>query len=782
MTALSLDRYSSWILRYRWYVIAVSCLAMIALSTGVRFLGITNDYRSLFDVDNPQLVALDAFEYTYGASNTALIAVAPKHGTVFARGAFNALHGLTEAAWQVPYSTRADSLANYNHTWAERDDLIVQPLIGDLDDPDNDALDEEEIARIQKIALSEPELVGRLISKDGKVAGLLISFSLPEKPDAAVAEITNHLAGILDKAHADNPDIAFYLTGGIPLNRAFSDTTKDDMKTLMPIVFLVIVVATALLLRSVFGTAAIIAVLGFVIASTIGFAGWAGTVFNPVNSGMPIIVMTVAVAHSIHIVSSTLLAMGRGLDRHAAIIDAIRVNAWPVFLTSLTTAIGFLSLNASDSPPFRVLGNLVAFGVLCAFLYSLTLLPAVLSLVPMRARVQRLTAGWFERLGDFVITHRRMLLVGCIMTAAIAITGIPRIELTDNWTRYLSERYQFRKDTDFVVQNLTGMETLEYSLMAGREDGITDPAYLRQVSAFAEWFRGQPEVLHVHAFSDIMKRLNKNMHGDDPAYYKLPDNPELAAQFLLLYELSLPSGRDLNDRMDIAKSATRMSVVMHSLTSLQQLELDARAQDWIQQNSPGLASQASGASIVFAHLSQRNIWSMLTGTIIAMALISLILVLVFRSLLLGIVSLICNFLPAAMSFGIWGYSVGRLGLAGSVMTAIAFGIVIDDTIHFLSKYLKERRRGATASQAIRSTFLHVGHALWTTTAVLCLGFLVFAASGFEVSWTLGLLATLTIFIAIIADFLLLPPLLMTIDRTRLQAANRAYDSVKIRGN
>ena len=179
------------------------------------------------------------------------------------------------------------------------------------------------------------------------------------------------------------------------------------------------------------------------------------------------------------------------------------------------------------------------------------------------------------------------------------------------------------------------------------------------MSAFAEWYRSQPEVSHVQAFPDIMKRLNKNLHGDDPAFYRLPDDAELAAQYLLLYELSLPFGSDLNDRIDVAKAATRMTVVVSSTSSREQRELDARAQDWLQANAPRLASEATGLSIVFAHLSLRNIHGMLRGTIIAMALISLILIGVFKSVRLGLVSLLPNFIPAAMSFGLWGYLVGR---------------------------------------------------------------------------------------------------------------------------
>ena len=211
-----------------------------------------------------------------------------------------------------------------------------------------------------------------------------------------------------------------------------------------------------------------------------------------------------------------------------------------------------------------------------------------------------------------------------------------------------------------------------------------------------------------------------------------------------------------------------MTVVVRSISSRDHRDLDERAQAWLRANLPEFAAEASGISMVFAHLSQRNIHSMLRGTIIAMALISFILILVFKSVRLGLISLVPNFLPAAMSFGLWGHLVGRVGIASSVVVAIAFGIIVDDTIHFLSKYLKTRREeGLSPPDAVRATFNTVGHALWTTTAVLSLGFLVFAFSGFELSWSLGLLVGITLVFALLADFLLLPTLLMALDRKEL---------------
>ena len=757
----ALVRYTEALLARPWLVVAITSLAMLISSGGAVFIGVTNDHSVLFDEHNPQLLAYQALEATYTESDTALIAVAPDEGSVFTRQSLGLIEALTESAWQTPYSIRVDSLTNYNHSESSGDDLIVGPLVEDAE-----ALDDGGLARIEEIALNTPETVGRLVSADGRVGALAITFALPEDPDAAVIEITDHLHGVLDEYRSAYPQIGLHVTGDVLMNRAFADATRDDLETLTPIVFVVIVLVTIAILRSLLATVAVVVTLMFTINTTMGFAGWVGTVFNPVNAGVPLIVLTIAVADSIHIVSGTMTGLARGLTRHEAIIRSMRDNAYPVLLTSVTTALAFLTLNASEAPPFRVLGNLVAFGVMCAFVFSMTILPVVLALLPLRGR-ERADWRFLDRLATFVIARRVTLIWTMSLLTVAVIAGALRLDFTDNWTTYFDDRYEFRRDTDFVVENLTGLESWEYSLDSGIEGGITGPEYLRAVDGFAEWLREQPEVSHVQAFPDIMKRLNKNMHGDDPAYYRLPDDGELAAQYLLLYELSLPFGNDLNDRLDVAKSSTRLTAMARGgLTASQQRDFDVRAQDWLQANAPDLASPATGFTITFAHLSQRNIESMLQATILAMGGISIILLLVLKSWRLGLISLVPNYIPAAMSFGVWGYLVGQVGLAGSVMTAVAFGIVVDDTTHFLTKYRRVRNAGHSSADAVRATFAETGRALWTTTAILVAGFLVFASSGFEVSWTLGVLVAITLALALVADFLLLPPLLMALDRRK----------------
>ena len=246
----------------------------------------------------------------------------------------------------------------------------------------------------------------------------------------------------------------------------------------------------------------------------------------------------------------------------------------------------------------------------------------------------------------------------------------------------------------------------------------------------------------------------------------LPDDSDLAAQYLLLYEFSLPVGRDLNNLMDVDRAATRVTVVLKSLSTNEKIALDERARAWFRQNAPSLETGATGVAVVGARSIQRNIEGMLLGTIVAMAIVSLLLLFIFRSVRLGLISLVPNFAPAAMAMGLWGYVVGEVGVAASVVTAIAFGIIVDDTIHFMTKYVSARKSGKLPSESVQSAFHFVGKALLATTVVFALGFMVFGASGMATNQALGLLVGITVIVALVADFLFLPPLLMALDGTR----------------
>ncbi|MCW8955631.1 MAG: MMPL family transporter, partial [Gammaproteobacteria bacterium] len=455
----------------------------------------------------------------------------------------------------------------------------------------------------------------------------------------------------------------------------------------------------------------------------------------------------------------------RGTSKHDAITESMRVNFLPIFLTSLTTMLGFLSLNSSDAPPFRDLGNISAFGVVIAFLLTVSFLPAIMYMLPIKAKHFVIGTRSMYLLGDWVVSKRNSLLWIMSIMVVILLALIPKNELNDVFVNYFDETVDFRRDTDFTTEHLTGTYNIGYSLDSGEQNGVSDPNFLTKISAFTAWYRNQPEVKHVSSITDTFKRLNKNMHWDDDNWYKLPESRELAAQYLLLYELSLPYGLDLNNQIDIAKQATRVNVSLDTVSSNQILNLERRAKNWLEQNAPELVTDGASPSIMFSHIGRRNIDSMLTGTTIALLLISGILIFALRSVKYGLISLIPNLFPAGCAFGLWALFVGEVGLALSVVTAMTLGIVVDDTIHFISKYIRAREeKNLNSHDAVRYAFQNVGVALWVTSAVLISGFMILALSSFELNSGMGMMTSIIIAIALILDFLLLPTLLMKIDK------------------
>jgi hypothetical protein len=452
-------------------------------------------------------------------------------------------------------------------------------------------------------------------------------------------------------------------------------------------------------------------------------------------------------------------------------IHSLRINMQPVFLTTITTAIGFLSMNFSDAPPFRDLGNIVAMGVVVAYLLSITFLPAMMMILPVKEQVMDTrTSKLMVHLADFVITRRKSLLVIMGLIIIMLISFVPKNELNDEFTKYFSNEIEFRRDSDFTSDNLSGLYLIDYSLESGEEGGVSNPEFLSRLENFANWFRDQPEVIHVNVITDIFKRLNRNLHADREEWYKLPDERNLAAQYLLLYEMSLPYGLDLNNQINVDKSATRMTVMLYNISTSNVIALENRAQQWLSENVPeAMRNDGASPTLMFSHIGFRNIRAMLLGTTIALVLISIILIFALRSLRIGLISLVPNLIPAAMAFGLWGVMVGQVGLALSVVTGMTLGIVVDDTVHFLSKYLRARReKGLDAPDAVRYAFSTVGLALVATSVVLALGFLVLTNSAFTLNADMGLMTAITIIFALIADFLLLPALLMTLDKKEMK--------------
>ena len=763
--------YVDFLFKWRWLVLIGTLGVGFLAASGGRFIEFKNDYQYFFREDNPQLRAFEDLQDIYTKNDNTLIVVAPDSGKVFRAETLAAVGELTERAWQLPFATRVDSITNFQYSHAEEDDLIVDDLV-DLEVEHT----QEELDELQAIALAEPLVSRRLISDDARVTAINVRHTLPREAsdEATLAAIAvRELAADIEDKY---PEHTVYITGGVMLSNAFFEASVQDLSTLIPLMYGILLITAVVFLRSFWGMIITLVIIMLSASTAMGLAGWLGIPLTPPSSSAPTVIMTLAVADSIHLLVTLFQSMRKGMSKLDATRESMRVNLSPVFLTSLTTCIGLLALNLSDVRPFNDLGNIATMGVTAAFIYTVVLLPPLVAILPIReSKAGGEQARPVVQLGELVITYRKGLLwlgAGLITFLSVMVT---QNELNDEFVKYFDESFAFRTDTDFTSENLSGIYTMEFSLGSGEEGGIANPDYLEHVEAFANWSREQSDVQHVFTITDTFKRLNKNMHGDDPDWYVLPDERNMAAQYLLLYEMSLPYGLDLNDTVNVEKSSTRLIVTTDNVTAVRMRELQGESEAWLRENTPEtMWTVPASTNLMFSHISERNIRSSIIGALIALGLIAIILAVAFRSVKFGALSILPNLAPALMAFGIWGIAVGKIDVGNAIVITMALGIIVDDSVHFLSKYLRARREGGMDSQeAVRYAFTTVGSALVVTSFILVAGFLVLTLSPFGLNAGMGLLTAIVLLVALGADLLFLPPLLMQIDK----APTLAPDSI-----
>ncbi|EML0296971.1 MMPL family transporter [Vibrio parahaemolyticus] len=748
--------------KYSLLVLLATIFLIIVATIGGKNLYFRGDYDIFFDGTNKQLLAFDEIQTTFAKTDNLAIVIAPEDGDIFTPQTLSLIQKITVDAWQVPYSSRVDSIANYQHTEAFDDDLLVEDLLYSEYE-----LTPERISKVKSIALSEPVLKSALVSEKGDVTVVNITVQLPEMDKTAeVEEVVSSINAMIDRYQRAYPDVTFHKAGIIAMNHAFMTAAQDDSSTLVPTMLVVILVFLTIMLRSILSViATLIVIIGSVMA-TMGISGWAGMFLSTATVNVPTLIMTLAVADCVHVIATMRQSMKNGFTKVQSIERSIALNFVPILITSVTTAIGFLMMNMSDSPVLRDFGNLSALGVMVACLLSVTLLPALLKLLPIHVKMETSQdqKHVMDRLGDFVVSQRRALLPLSVAVIVVCASLIPLNKVNDESVEYFGQRNEFRQAADFMEERISGMTNISIAIKTNESQGIAAPDFLNTIGEFSSWLRDQPETDHVATLADVYKRLNKNMHGDDEAYYLLPQERELAAQYLLLYEMSLPYGLDLNNQINVDKSSIKMVLTVANLGSVELVDLENRIYQWFAEHAPQYQVVASSPSLMFAHIGETNMASMLSTLPITLVLISALLIFALRSVRLGLISLMPNIAPAVIGFGLWALISGEINLGLSVVVTLTLGIVVDDAVHFLSKYQRARREGQTAEQAVRYAFHTVGRALWITTVVLVAGFSVLAMSSFRLNADMGQLSAIVIFIALVVDFLFLPTLLMLFDK------------------
>ncbi|MCW8955950.1 MAG: MMPL family transporter, partial [Gammaproteobacteria bacterium] len=290
-------RYTEWILRWRYLIVTLSILATLGLGMGVKNLQFSNDYRVFFSKDNPQLNAFENLQNTYTKNDNVLFVVAPRDKTIFSIPTLSAIKEITDQAWQIPYSIRVDSITNFQHTYAEQDDLIVGDLISDPG-----SMNQQDLAYTRQVALNEPMLLKRLISPDAAYTGVNVIVQLPGIDlMAETPAVVSYARTMMNEIMQRYPDVEIRLSGIMMMNNAFPEASKRDGVSLIPLAFLAISIMLLILLRGLSGTFSTVVLVLFSIIAAMGTAGWVGIDLTPPSASAPIIILTIAIAGAVHL-------------------------------------------------------------------------------------------------------------------------------------------------------------------------------------------------------------------------------------------------------------------------------------------------------------------------------------------------------------------------------------------------------------------------------------------------------------------------------------------------
>ena len=759
---LNVNYLAETIIRYRPLCIIISLLILAGLAQGLSKINFNPDINAFFPENDTLTTSHLSIEDTYSSMDNAVIGIGVKEGTVFTNEVLSLIEDLTERAWKTPHSLRVDSLSNYSYVSADGDDLYIEPFLEGSSTYDLKTLKEKELI------IEEEELAyGAIISKDKKTSLINIVFDPPRKDiEAEYQESLNYVLGFLEEARKNHPEVDLIISGIVYMEYQSPMLLKAQMPKLMPTAILVILLTLFLLLRSLVAVAGSFLVILMSVVSAMGSIGFmSGDIAQPFIM-VPILIATLAVADCVHLFTLYFQNLDSSKKSKEAMLESLKLNLQPLFLTSLTTAIGFLSLNLAPVEPLRGIGNGVAVGVFLAFIFTVLLLAPIVSYFNVKqSKNINFQKNIARKLGRFSIKNYKRLLVIVPVISCFLMAFIPLNKTNDNPLEFYSERYTTSAaDSKWISQRIGGTFPVSYELNS--QGIVSDPEFLREVDKFSEWLASNKEVLHVSSLSKIMKNLNKTLHGKQEEWNIIPTEPDLSAQYLFFYEMSLPYGLDLTNSISQNKESIKLVASLKELGSLEYREFAKRVENYASQNMPeDMVSIGTGTRPIFAFMSNMLITQLTYALGIGIVLITATIILFFRSLRYGMLTSVTNLLPIGVAFGIWAIVSGEISMLVGIGMGTTLGIIVDFTVHFLSKYLHARRqKNLSAEEAVEYAFETVGFALIITSFSLILGFLVLLQAFFIPIHGFVLFSSIAFLSALIIDLLLFPALLITWDK------------------
>ncbi len=754
-----MKKYIEFLYKFRWFIAIGVPLLVLALASNLKHLEIDGSYRIWFGEKSKTLTDYDDFRRTFGNDDAIIISFRDEEG-IFNKKALQSIDNITQKLWRMKYIARVDSITNYQYVHAnpeEPDDVIVEDFIQDIAHHDKDYFQERE-----KIALADSLIVDGFISRDGK-STMITARLVPKVND--VEDKSAEIMKLVEEILAPEKKLTgyhFYLNGGPALTKAFVDIGTSDASTFTPLVLLASMVLLFLLFRRVSGALIPLGVVVMTFMTVLAVQVLLGYKLNNFTANLPVFIVAIGIADAVHIYIIWLMYKREGQANKEAVLHSVQKNMLPVFLTSLTTAIGFATLTISKVIPVFTLGIATASGAVLAFVISLVWMPAVLLLLKKDVKKEIVEKTINQKplgYGAFIVrNNKKIIMITTLLFLALG-AGLLQVKVDSNTIRYFDKSVDIRKSTEFIMENLTGPMAYEIVVDSGKKDGIKDPAFMKTVERFCKEYQEHfPDVRHMSSLVDTVKRFNKVLDNKE----EVPSEQNLIAQYLLLYSLSLPQGMEINDKMDIDERKLRITAQVNIVDTSKDLEQIHFVEAWWN-NTPYQAS-VQGQTAMFAYMQSDVTDTLIYSLSMAIVLVSLVMLMIFKRPTLLWVFVLPNLLPVILVVGLMGWIGINIDIGVAIAGAIIIGVAVDDTIHFLVKYFDARERGLNLEESFDEVLRYAGKAILFTTIILSISFSLFAFSTFTPNQNFGIVTASALVIAFIVDILLLPALLSLTDK------------------
>ena len=779
--------------RHSILYITLVLFASLGMSSQLGKLTLDTSNEGFFYPDSAIVHDYNSFREQFGREDSVYITIAA--GTVFEESFLRRLQSFhRDLEDSVPHLDEVTSLLNARNTRGEGDELIVEDLFEHW--PEN----AQELAAIEQRAMANPIYRDLLLSRDGKVTAVavraspwpleeveedaLAGFDLGETATTEGDKARPFLDGSQNRefveaveavvAQYQSEDFPLAVSGVPVITESIKKSMVRDLGRFVLSALVIAIVLLAVIFRRVSGVALPLLVIILTLLSTLGLMGITGTAFKVQTQTLPSFLMAVSIASAVHILSQFYHYYDIGESRESAVVNAMGHSGAPVLGAGLTTAIGMMSFSNAGLAPIASLGVFAGIGILVSILYSLLLIPAMLALLPLRRRTRAdnsddLISRLLEAIANFSINYARQIIVCCLLATLVAAWAISKLTFYHDPLDWFPEGTPVRSDTYFINEQMNGVQNFEVVLDTGRENGLYEPAVLNAMEslsvALQDFEAGGMVSGKSLSLADTIKEINLALNGDAPAFYRIPQDRQLVAQELLLFENT--GTDDLEEMVDSQFSKARFSIKLPwtDATSMEQYML--ALEGLVREEMPGnVTFNITGMSTLYGHILHLSKTSMTESYMIAALIISLLMIVFIGNLRLGLVAMIPNLSPVFISLAVMAVLEIPLNVFTMFIGSIALGLAVDDTLHFLHGFSRYHQRTGDTREAIRMTFRSTGRALIVTTVALASGFLVFGLATMEAVRNFGLFTALAICLALFADFILTPAILVVMIKDR----------------